>query len=103
MEGIIVLQESQNVRLVLYPRYVSIIRNLKKRRICSFILLFMIMIHLIEPMWGQRLLLWMHQVMQFPFFFHWLPVAADVFVFVYPVYLFVVYVYGIRLSHKGIQ
>ncbi len=60
------------------------------------------MIHLIEPMWGEKLLLWMHQVMQFPFFFHWLPVVADVFVFVYPVYLFVVYVYGMRLSHKGI-
>lgn len=63
----------------------------------------MIMIHLIEPMWGEKLLLWMHQVMQFPFFFHWLPIAADVFVFVYPVYLFVVYVYGMRLSHKGTQ
>jgi membrane-associated phospholipid phosphatase len=49
------------------------------------------MIELIEPMWGQNLLLWMHQVMEYHFWSHWLPVVADAFVFVYPVYLVVLY------------
>ena len=47
-----------------------------------------------EPMWGKNLLLWMHQLMQNPFLFQWIPVLADVFVFVYPVYLVVLYVYA---------
>lgn len=53
------------------------------------------MIELIEPMWGQEVLLWMHQVMQYPFFFHRLPILADAFVFVYPVYLVLLYGYAI--------
>lgn len=60
-----------------------------------------IMIELIEPMWGQDLLLWMHQVMQHPFFFERLPVVADVFVFVYPVYLVVLYGWGMIENYKG--
>lgn len=59
------------------------------------------MIELIEPMWGQELLLWMHQVMQYPFFFDRLPVVADAFVFVYPVYLVVLYGYGMFQGYKG--
>lgn len=59
------------------------------------------MIELIEPMWGQELLLWMHQVMQYPFFFERLPVVADAFVFVYPVYLVVLYVRGMLQDYKG--
>jgi len=59
------------------------------------------MIELIEPMWGQELLLWMHQVMQYPFFFDRLPVVADAFVFVYPVYLVVLYGNGMFQSYKG--
>jgi len=59
------------------------------------------MIELIEPMWGQDLLLWMHQVMQHPFFFERLPVVADVFVFVYPVYLVVLYGWGMIENYKG--
>lgn len=46
-------------------------------------------------MWGQEVLLWMHQVMQYPFFFHRLPILADAFVFVYPVYLVLLYGYAI--------
>lgn len=52
-------------------------------------------------MWGQELLLWMHQVMQYPFFFDRLPVVADAFVFVYPVYLVVLYVRGMLQGYKG--
>ena len=52
-------------------------------------------------MWGQELLLWMHQVMQYPFFFDRLPVVADAFVFVYPVYLVVLYGNGMFQSYKG--
>lgn len=52
-------------------------------------------------MWGQELLLWMHQVMQYPFFFERLPVVADAFVFVYPVYLVVLYVRGMLQDYKG--
>lgn len=59
------------------------------------------MINLLEPMWGQKLLLRMHQVMQYPFFFHWLPILADAFVFVYPVYLVVLYGWGMIESYKG--
>jgi len=58
------------------------------------------MLELLEPMWGQELLVWMHQVMQYPFFLEWLPVVADVFVFVYPVYLVVLYGYGMLQSYK---
>jgi len=46
------------------------------------------------------LLLWMHQVMQYPFFFERLPVLADIFVFVYPIYLVVLYGYGMYYSWK---
>gem|GEM_PF-2230923 len=60
-----------------------------------------IMINLIEPLWGQELLLWMHQVMQYPFFFERLPVVADIFVFVYPVYLVVLYGYGMLWSYRN--
>jgi len=59
------------------------------------------MINLIEPLWGQELLLWMHQVMQYPFFFERLPVVADIFVFVYPVYLVVLYGYGMLWSYRN--
>lgn len=47
-----------------------------------------------EPMWGEQILLSMHKIMTIPFFFHWTPVFADVFVFVYPIYLVILYVYG---------
>lgn len=49
-----------------------------------------------EPQWGIDLLLnlnaWMqtHEMLAI-----WIPIIADVFVFVYPVYLVVVYLYGI--------
>jgi len=49
------------------------------------------MIELIEPMWGENLLLWMHGIMEYPFWADVLPTIADVFVFVYPVYLVVLY------------
>jgi hypothetical protein len=58
------------------------------------------MIELIEPMWGQEVLLWMHQIMENPLWAHWLPILADAFVFVYPVYLVVLYVYGMYSSRK---
>jgi membrane-associated phospholipid phosphatase len=61
------------------------------------------MIDLIEPMWGQTLLLWMHQVMQYPFFFERLPFVADIFVFVYPMYLVVLYGYGMFQGYKGLK
>jgi membrane-associated phospholipid phosphatase len=44
--------------------------------------------------------LWMHQIMENPLWAHWLPILADAFVFVYPVYLVVLYVYGMYSSRK---
>ena len=56
------------------------------------------MIELIEPMWGQSLLLVMHRIMENPLWAEILPVVADIFVFVYPVYLVVLYGYGMLLA-----
>lgn len=47
-----------------------------------------------EPLWWQKILLAMHTIMDIPFFAHRAPILADVFVFVYPVYLFLLYMYG---------
>ena len=58
------------------------------------------MIELIEPMWGQSLLLVMHRIMENPLWAEILPVVADVFVFVYPVYLVVLYGCGMYTSCK---
>lgn len=55
-----------------------------------------VMFPLHEPQWGIDMLFALHDWMQASDVLTlWLPIIADVFVFVYPVYLVVVYLYGI--------
>ena len=59
------------------------------------------MIHLIEPQWGvalsQSLFAWMQAS---AFWYHLMPVLADIFVLTYPVYLLALYGYGMLLKWR---
>lgn len=62
------------------------------------------MIKLIEPLWSvnmsKSLFAWMQAS---AFLSHWMPILADVFVLTYPVYLVVLYLYGMiskQISYK---
>jgi membrane-associated phospholipid phosphatase len=57
------------------------------------------MIKLIEPLWSvtisKSLFAWMQAS---AFLSHWMPILADIFVFTYPVYLVVLYVFGMAIG-----
>ena len=62
------------------------------------------MINLIEPLWSvnlsKALFAWMQAS---TFLSHWMPILADVFVLTYPVFLIILYVYGMiskKLQYK---
>ena len=48
-----------------------------------------------EPIWGQQCLLWFHQLLQYHFFIVVFPVLADGLVLLYPLYLLILYIYGV--------
>lgn len=50
------------------------------------------MFHIVEPQWGIDLLMSLHTwMMNDPKLMYWIPKFADIFVFVYPVYLMILY------------
>lgn len=62
------------------------------------------MITLIEPMWSlqlsQSLFAWMQSN---AFWYYWIPILSDIFVFSYPIYLVCLYVYGMftkKIAYK---
>ena len=53
------------------------------------------MFHLTEPQWGVVLSKSLHTWMQSsPFLLFWIPKFADLFVLTYPIYLLILYIYG---------
>ena len=60
------------------------------------------MIKLVEPVWGvnisKALFAWMQAS---PFWYHWMPIFADIFVLSYPIYLLALYGYGMVIRKKG--
>ena len=53
------------------------------------------MFHLTEPQWGVVLSKSLHTWMQAsPFLLFWIPKCADLFVLTYPIYLLILYIYG---------
>jgi hypothetical protein len=76
---------------------IVLLERLSVKRVNSKISVYIIkkiMIKLTEPQWGITLLktlyVWMNAS---PFWSHWIPILADVFVFTYPVYLLLLYGY----------
>lgn len=60
-----------------------------------FYIIYVSMFKIVEPQWWVNLLKSLFAWMQASVFWsHWIPVLADVFVFTYPVYLWVLYIYG---------
>jgi len=61
---------------------------------------------LVEPQWWVSLLKWLFAWMQASIFWsYWIPILADVFVFTYPVYLLILYVYWMtqRLKRWNVE
>ena len=67
-----------------------------------FYIIFVVMLKLVEPQWWVSLLKYLFAWMQASIFWsHWIPILADVFVFTYPVYLLILYIYWIVESRTN--
>lgn len=54
------------------------------------------MLKLLEPLWAKQIFISLYSaVQQSSFLYYWLPICADIFVFVYPVYLTGMYIWWI--------
>ncbi len=67
------------------------------------------MLKLLEPVWAKKIFISMYTAFQqTSFLYYLLPICADIFVFIYPIYLLVVYFWGIwkkdyYYKHAGVS